>query len=59
MEKAECHKRCPYDRFCYYKGENRDDFPDECVHYYKIEDILADAKDILEEQRKAIGDDFE
>ena len=38
-------------------AQDRDDFPDECCHYYKIEDILADAQDILEEQRKARGDD--
>ena len=44
MEKAECHKRCPYDRFCYHKGEDRDDFPDECSQYYKIDDLLLEAR---------------
>ena len=59
MIKASCHNRCPYDRYCHKTGEDRDDFPDECCHYYKIEDILADAQDILEEQRKVRGDDEE
>lgn len=59
MEKAKCHSRCRYDRFCYCRGEDRDDFPDECAHYYHIEDVLADAEDILEEQKKARGEDFE
>ena len=59
MQKASCHQRCRYDRLCYYEGADRDDFPDECAQYYHIEDILADAEDILEEQRKARGDDFE
>lgn len=59
MQKASCHTRCPYDRLCYYIGEDRDDFPDECCQYYHIMDILMDADDILEEQKRARGEDFE
>ena len=59
MGKAKCHSRCRFDKLCHYKGEDRDDFPDECAQYYHIEDILADGADILEEQRRARGDDFE
>lgn len=44
MQKASCHQRCPYDRFCYYEGEDRDDFPDECCFYYKIDDLLLEAR---------------
>jgi len=44
LKKASCHKRCPYDRFCYYEGEDRDDFPDECFNYYKIDDLLLEAR---------------
>jgi hypothetical protein len=44
MQKASCHDHCPYDRFCYYKGEDRNDFPDECANYYKIDDLLIEAR---------------
>ena len=59
MKKAKCHRHCPYDKLCYYIGEDRDDFPDECSQYYHIMDILMDADDILEEQKRARGEDFE
>lgn len=53
MKKAKCHERCPYDKLCYYKGEDRDDFPDECSQYYKIEDLLWDARcDLMDMKRK-------
>ena len=52
MEKAKCHERCRYDRLCYYKGEDRDDFPDECAQYYKIEDLLWDAECELRDLRR-------
>ena len=44
MEKGSCHQHCNYSRFCYAKGENRDDFPDECVNWYKIDDLLIEAR---------------
>ena len=44
MEKRSCHQRCPYSKYCYYERADRDDFPAECGHYYKIEDILMDSR---------------
>jgi hypothetical protein len=58
-EKTNCHLRCRYGRICFRKGEDREDFPDECVEFYHIDDMLMDARDILEEQRKSRGEDFE
>ena len=56
-----CQERCRYARECYRifscKGSNRADFPDECSLYYKLDDMAMDAADILEEQRRARGED--
>ena len=50
-KKAKCHERCPYSRYCYYEGEDRNDFPDECSQYYKIDDLLMEARDIAAQER--------
>lgn len=54
-EKAKCHGKCRYDRFCYKQGSD-DLEPEDCCQYYHIEDILADARDIEEEEKKARGE---
>jgi len=47
---SNCHERCRYSKFCYQtykcKGSNRSDFPDECALFYKIDDLMEEAKDI-------------
>lgn len=49
-----CHEYCRYSRKCkYWKGSNGA-VPEDCAIYYKIEDILADARDILIEERRAM-----
>lgn len=58
-----CHEYCRYGKQCrYLKGSNGMD-PDECAMYYKIEDIMMDARDIEKEQRKGLeeyeGDDWD
>ena len=56
-----CHERCRYSKQCYElfkdKGSNRADFPDECALFYKLDDLAMDARDILEEQRRARGEE--
>ena len=43
-----CHERCRYSQQCYQtfkcKGSNRSDFPDECVLFYKIDDLMYETK---------------
>ena len=52
-----CHTYCPYAKYCRYaKGENGID-PDDCAMYWKIDDLMNDAKDMMEEERKAKGED--
>jgi hypothetical protein len=56
-----CHERCRYSKQCYElyktKGSNRADYPDECALFYKLDDLAMDAADILEEQRRARGEE--
>lgn len=52
-----CHEYCHYRKQCRYaKGQNGIN-PEDCAMYWKIEDIMNDAQDILEEQRRASGED--
>lgn len=51
-----CHEYCRYGKYCrYVKGSNGAD-PDECAMYYKIDDLMNDARDIEREQRKSLDD---
>jgi len=52
-----CRDWCRLAQYCYKPPQTRKDFPEECSQYYHIEDILADAEDIREEQWKARGFD--
>ena len=51
-----CHEYCPYRKMCrYVEGSNGMD-PDECAMYYKLDDLMNEARDIEREQRKALDD---
>ena len=54
-----CHSYCNYAKHCRYAKGEIGLIPEECARYWKIEDILNDAQDILEEERKAKGEDEE
>ena len=50
-----CHEYCPYGRSCrYVDGAKGFDWK-ECAMYYKIDDLMQDARDILDEQRRSAG----
>ena len=38
-----CKERCHYARFCYRKGWDDLD-PDDCAEYWKIDDLLLEAR---------------
>ena len=51
-----CHEYCRYAKMCRYcDGYNGKD-PEDCPMYYKIDDLLMDAKDIKEEQERSRGE---
>ena len=63
-----CHDRCRYSKLCWEtfqcKGSHRADFPDECALYYKIDDLMMEARDIpfydpddIPEEEEALEDD--
>lgn len=52
-----CHEYCRYGKQCrYIKGSNGMD-PDECAMYYKIDDIMLEARDMAREDRIARGEE--
>jgi len=54
-----CHEYCRYGKQCrYLKGSNGMD-PDECAMYYKIDDIMLEAREIEKEQREKDREEFE
>lgn len=54
-----CHEYCRFAKCCRYaKGENGLD-PEDCGWAFKIEDLLNEADEIREEQKKAFGEDEE
>lgn len=55
-KKRNCHEYCRYGKYCRYcKGSDGAD-PDECAMYYKIDDLMNEARDIEREQRKGLDD---
>ena len=45
-----CHTYCPYAKYCRYaKGENGID-PDDCAMYWKIDDLMMDARIAREQE---------
>lgn len=49
-----CHAYCRYAKQCRYLDGKAGQDPEECYMYYKIEDIMADARDIEEEQKRSM-----
>ncbi len=56
MEKKSCHDRCPYSRICYYPGDDRDDFPENCGQYYHIDDLILEAREDKNNIGKGVRD---
>ena len=53
-----CHEYCHYGKMCrYLKGSNGVD-PDDCAMYYKLDDLMNEARDMEREQRKE-SDDYD
>ena len=48
-----CHEYCQYKKQCRYHPGYVGQDPEECAMFYKIEDLIAEAKDIEMEQKKA------
>lgn len=47
-----CHEYCSYGKMCRYcKGSNGAD-PDECAMWYKLDDLMNDARSELEDERR-------
>ena len=54
-----CHEYCSYGKMCRYcKGSNGAD-PDECAMWYKLDDLMNEARDIEREQRMQREKEFE
>ena len=51
-----CHEYCPYRKMCRYCEGEIGLVVDECSMYYKLDDIVNDARDIEREQRKSLDD---
>lgn len=54
-----CHEYCSYGKMCRYcKGSNGMD-PDECAMFYKLDDLMNEARDIEREERRKREEEFE
>ena len=42
-ETRNCHEYCRYGRICHFRDGKVGQDPEECVFYYKIEDLLLEA----------------
>lgn len=51
-----CHEYCRYGKQCRYLKGGNGVVPEDCGMYYKIEDIMADSRDIAEEQKRSMKD---
>ena len=51
-----CHNYCRYGKYCRYVDGATGTNPEECAMYYKIDDLLMDARDIKEEQERSRGE---
>ena len=52
-----CHDYCRYGKQCrYLKGSNGFD-PDECAMYYKIDDLMMEARDMAMEDRRRMEEE--
>lgn len=52
-----CHEYCLYRKQCRYAEGSIGQDPEECGMYYKIDDLMNDAKDIEREQLRAKFDE--
>lgn len=54
-----CHEYCRYGKQCrYLKGGNGVN-PDDCGMYYKIDDIMQEAREIAREEREKEREELE
>ena len=54
-----CHEYCSYGKMCrYHKGSNGAD-PDECAMWYKLDDLMNEARDMDREDRMRREQEFE
>ena len=51
-----CHEYCPIAKCCRYALGSKGQDPEECGTYFKLLDLIEDAKDIRREQRKGDKD---
>jgi len=54
-----CHEYCPYGKMCRYMDGFIGMVVDECAMYYKLDDLMNDARDMEQEQRKSLDDYYE
>lgn len=47
-----CHEYCRYRKQCRYEDGSNGKDPDNCPMYYKIDDIMNEARDMAREDRK-------
>ena len=51
-----CHEYCPIAKCCRYALGSEGQDPEECGTYFKLLDLIEDAKDIKREQEKSMKD---
>ena len=56
-ETKNCHEYCRYGKQCRYLDGKAGQDPDECAMYYKIDDIMIEARYMAREDRIARGDE--
>lgn len=55
-----CHEYCPYGKMCRYCKGEIGLIVDECSMYYKLDDLMNEARDIeREERRRRAEEEFE
>ena len=50
-----CHEYCSYRKLCVYVDGAVGFDPDECAMLYKLDDLMNEARDVEEEQKRAAG----
>ena len=54
-----CHEYCRYGKYCRYRDGSKGADPNECAMYYKIEDLLWDARQDDADERAEREKQFE
>lgn len=57
--KKNCHNYCRYGKMCRYVKGCDGMNPDDCAMYYKLDDLMNEARDMEQEQRKSLDDYYE